>query len=260
MAEKKGMKAISITDHDTISQIKESLEAGKKSRLEVISGVEVSAEFTGGTMHILGYFVDPDNNELYDMLSRFREGRDERNPKIVEKLNSLGLAIEYEDILREAGGVTVGRPHIARVLVKKGFVKNMEEAFGKYLAKGALAYFDRKRFSSAEIISVIKKAGGLAFLAHPKQLRINEIGRLQTLVEGLASEGLEGIEAFSSCHSKSEIEEYKKIASKYNLLISGGSDFHGMSKPEISIGYVGKGIEIDPSIIEEMKKRVSSSC
>ena len=257
-AKKKGLHAISIADHDTITQIKESLEAGEKYRLEVIAGVEVSADFTGGTMHILGYFVDPDDDGLFDMVSQFRAGRDERNPKIIEKLNALGADIAYEDVLREAGGLSVGRPHIARVLVKKGFVKSMEEAFRKYLAKGAPAYVNRVRFSSAKIISVIKQAGGLAFLAHPKQLRIGEIQQLQTLVEELIAEGLDGIEVYSSCHSKEETEAYKHIAHTYNLLISGGSDYHGASKPEVGLGYIGEGIELDRSLVDEMKKRLMS--
>lgn len=257
-AAKKGLHAISIADHDTITQIKESLEAGEKCRLDVIAGVEVSADFPDGTMHILGYFVDPDNDELFDMVSQFRAGRDERNPKIIEKLNALGADIAYEEVLREAGGLSVGRPHIARVLVKKGFVKNMDEAFRKYLAKGAPAYVNRVRFSSAKIISVIKQAGGLAFLAHPKQLRIGELSQLQTVVEQLVAEGLDGIEVYSSCHSKEETEAYQHIAHTYNLLISGGSDFHGASKPDVGLGYIGEGIELDRSLVDEMKKRLMS--
>ena len=258
LALKEGMRVISVADHDTVTQVKEVAKAAEGADIEVISGVEVSADFTEGTMHILGYGVDPDNDELYEMLQEFRRGRDERNPQIVEKLRELGIDIAYEEVLREAGGVAVGRPHIAQVLLKKKAVKTMKEAFDKYLAKGAPAYFDRIRFSSLKIISAIHNAGGLAFLAHPKQLRIDNKNNLDKLVQKLIDEGLDGIEVYSSCHSKEERKQYLKIAEKYDLLISGGSDYHGIDKDYINMGFVGDGIELDYSVVEKMKARLNS--
>jgi len=256
IAEKKGLRAIAVADHDTISHIKPVLSAGEGASLDVLAGVEVSAEFRGGTMHILGYFVDPDNNELYDMLNRFREGRDERNPQIIEKLNALGIMIDYEEVLQEAAGMSIGRPHIARVLVNKGVVSNMQEAFDKYLKKGAPAYVNRVRFSSQKIISVIKSAGGLAFLAHPKQLNMTDIKDLTALVEKLVHEGLDGIEVYSSCHTAEDIRTYETLTRTYDLLVCGGSDFHGISKPDIAMGFIGEGIELDYQIVEKMKARL----
>jgi len=254
MAEKKGMKTIAIADHDTLTHIKETRAASEEVGCEAFAGVEVSADFSGGTMHLLGYFVDPDNDELFDMLDRFRGARNERNPKIIEKLNTLGCAITFEDVVREAAGSSVGRPHIARVMVRKGLVQNMEEAFQKYLAKGAPAYVNRERFPAQKIIQVIHRAGGLAFLAHPKQLNLS-IPDLHVLVGQLVADGLEGIEVYSSGHTREEMETYSVIAKEYNVLMSGGSDFHGSNKPDIDMGFVGEGIELDTNMVEKMKQQ-----
>jgi len=255
LAEKRGLRAIAITDHDTLSHIKETLEIGSVMNMEVIAGVEVSADFTGGTMHILGYFVDPSSDELFDMLERFRTARADRNPKIIKKLNELGLPIAYEEVVREASGGPIGRPHIARVLVKKGLVSNFQEVFDKYLTKGGPAYIDRVRFSAEKIISVIHKAQGLAVLAHPKQLKIEDNNKLDALVEKLTQSGLDGIEVYSSCHSKKESQRYASLAEKYNLLISGGSDFHGMNKEHIEMGFTGVDVELSYDIVLEMHKK-----
>ena len=257
LAEKKNLKVIAITDHDTVTHVKEALLAGEVSTVEVISGVEVSADFSRGTMHILGYFIDPENDALYQMLGAFRKGRDERNPVIVEKLKALGIEIEYQEVLKEAGGVSVGRPHIAKVLLRKGVINTLQEAFNKYLAKGAPAYVDRTRFSSEEIINVIHEAGGLAFLAHPKQLKREDKRELIAVIDQLIAEGIDGIEVYSSCHTKKETKLYRKIAEEKNLLISGGSDFHGVVKKNINLGFIGPGINLDPGIVEEMKKRLA---
>jgi 3',5'-nucleoside bisphosphate phosphatase len=258
-AKEKGLRTISVTDHDTISHIKDVLTAAAESDIEVIPGIEVSAEYDArGTMHILGYYIDPENDEIYDMLQDFRDGRDERNPKIIARLNELGLKIEYKDILKESAGQSVGRPHIARVLVNKGYVKDTKEAFDVYLAKGALAYFDRVRFSPEKIISVIHASGGLAFLAHPKQLGIKNRAELETLIEQLIVYGLDGIEVYSSCHMPKNIKLYLDLAKKYDLLISGGSDFHGGTKGYIDMGSIGDAIQLEYAIVEQMKARLKT--
>mgnify|MGYP006286122701 FL=1 len=257
-AARRGMRIISITDHDTVAHVKEALLAAEERSVEMIPGIEVSAEYESrGTMHILGYFIDHTNEDMNKMLRRFREGRDERNPKIVSRLNELGLDIEYKDVLKEAAGQTVGRPHIAQVLVDKGYVRNSKEAFTKYLAKGSPAYFDRIRFYPDTIIDIIHKAGGLAFLAHPKQLAISDDTRLEELVRSLISFGLDGIEVYSSCHNKKERALYERIAEQYDLLISGGSDFHGVTKEHIELGYIGNGIEMKDRVVTKMKERLS---
>jgi len=258
-ANKLGMTVISVTDHDTICHVKDVQFEAEQQGIEIISGIEVSAEYEGrGTMHILGYFIDPENDDIFDMLKKFREGRDERNPKIVEKLNELGVKIEYTDVLKEAAGQSVGRPHIARVMLQKGYIRNTREAFDKYLAKGAPAYYDRVRFYPEKIISVIHAAGGLAFLAHPKQLGIMNVRELEALVQKLISQGLDGIEVYSSCQNKKEVKIYRTIAEKFDLLVSGGSDFHGITKEHIEMGYIGEGASLDYSVIDAMRARIKS--
>lgn len=252
-AEKKKLRAIAVSDHDTLSHIRGTLCAGEASSVEVIAAIEVSADFSPGTMHILGYFVDAENEELFEMLERFREGRAIRNPQIIEKLNNAGMAITYDEVLREAGGQSVGRPHIATVMVKKGFVRTTQDAFEQYLKKGALAYVDRLRFNSEEIIRVIHNAGGLAFLAHPKQLLIASVAELEALVEKLIAQGLDGIEVYSSSHNKRERKIYANIAEKYSLLVSGGSDFHGTHKNGIDMGFLGTGVKLSYDVVEKMK-------
>jgi predicted metal-dependent phosphoesterase TrpH len=256
-AKAKGMKVISVTDHDTISHISDILREAEGSGIEVIPGTEVSAEYDSrGTMHILGYYIDPTNDEIYIMLQQFRDGRDERNPKIIERLNELGVNIDYSDVLKEAAGQSVGRPHIARVMLNKGYVSSTKEAFDRYLAKGAPAYFDRVRFYPERIISVIHAAGGLAFLAHPKQLGIKKKDELEKLLIELMQYGLDGIEVYSSCHSAKDIAIYLELARKYDLLISGGSDFHGLLKDHIDMGCVGGDGQLDYAMVEKMKQRL----
>jgi 3',5'-nucleoside bisphosphate phosphatase len=257
-AHKKKLKAISITDHDTIAQNREALEEGRKKKLEVITGVEVSAEYEPGTLHILGYFFDRENTELYEMLERFKNARDDRNPQIVQKLNELGIPLEYEDVLREASGIAVGRPHIARAMLKKGFVQSMGEAFDKYLSKGKPAYVNRDRLSAEEIIMVLQRSGGLAVLAHPFELKLENMDELDKLVGELITKGLQGIEVYSSCHSLEKIKDYEQLADKYNLLRTGGSDYHGDNKPKVDIGFVGEGIELSYEIVERMKDRIKT--
>ncbi len=254
-AKKLGLKAISITDHDTLGHIEESLAAGIEHGLEVLPGIEVSAQYEKGTMHILGYFIDYRNDGLFNMLLRFREGREERNPKIIKKLNDLGIDINYEEVLKEAAGQSVGRPHIAKVLYDKGYVSNVKEAFYLYLAKGAPAYCDRFRFGADIIIKNIHGAGGLSFLAHPKQLNCKSEEELGNVVRELVESGLDGIEVYSSSHKSSDEALYKKISEKYGLLVSGGSDFHGLNKYGVELAVYGSDV-VKYELVEKMKERL----
>ena len=159
--------AVAITDHDTIEGVEEAAQAGSDIGIEVVPGVEVSAEYSPGQMHIVGLFIDHHNQELGTWLSGIQGGRDTRNPRIIARLQELGLPITMDEVVKVAGEGSVGRPHIARVMVAKGFVDDTQEAFDKYLAKGAPAYFDRLRATPEDSIRRIHSAGGLAILAHP---------------------------------------------------------------------------------------------
>ncbi|MBI4388269.1 MAG: PHP domain-containing protein, partial [Candidatus Omnitrophica bacterium] len=171
-ARSKELSCIALTDHDTVSGIKEAQRAGNEHDVEVIPGVEISVIFEPGTMHILGYFVDIENKDLLKGLESVQEARRHRNPKIIERLNALGFAITLEEVEKVSGGDQIGRPHFAKVMVEKGFVKSHEEAFKKYLGRGCSAYIDKRTVTSKDAIQMIREAGGVASLAHPKQLKV----------------------------------------------------------------------------------------
>jgi predicted metal-dependent phosphoesterase TrpH len=252
-AKKKKLDCISVTDHDTLSSYGECADEAKKQGIELIPGIEISAQFEPGTLHILGFFLKPDHPPLKAALEEIQKARRERNPKIIEKLNNMGIPITYEEVKAESGGKQVGRPHFAKVLLKKGVVKSMQEAFDKYLGKGKPGYLDKRRFSSKESIQMIRDAGGIAVIAHPKQMRLKEEA-LNQEIERMAEEGLGGLEAYNSCQNQEEADLYKQLAKRFNLLITGGSDFHGANKPDVDLGFMGEGVELGYEVVEAMRK------
>ena len=252
LAKKKGLRCISVTDHDTMSSFEECAEEAKKLGVELIPGIEISADFEPGTLHILGFFLDRNHPKLKATLSEIQKAREERNPQIVKKLNELGISITMKEVEAESGGKQVGRPHFARVLLKKGAVKTMEESFRKYLAKGKPAYVDKRRLSSHEALQRIREAGGIASIAHPKQMRLVE-PELSKEIERLVVEGLGGLEAYNSCQNREEAQLYTRLAKRFNLFVTGGSDFHGANKPDVELGNLGDGAELNYEVIEAMK-------
>jgi 3',5'-nucleoside bisphosphate phosphatase len=188
----------------------------------------------------LGYCFDTGADALNAKLAEILKGREERNVQIVQKLNALGMDVSYDEIKAEAGGKVVGRPHFAAVMIRKGFIKERQEAFDKYLAKGAAAYVDRLRFGPEDSVAMIREAGGVAVLAHPKLVRFPENECLDDLVKSLADAGLGGIECHYSLHTPEETAQYLGIAKRYGLVATGGSDYHGKNKPTIQMG-TGEG-------------------
>jgi len=252
LAVKKNLRALALTDHDTVGGIAAFQQAGAAAGLETIPGVEVSAEFTKGTMHIVGLFVDIGNASFLAFLKQLADGRKVRNPQIVNKLNELGMQITMAEVEAEAGikddgpgggaiDKSIGRPHIAGVLIKKGYVKDKQDAFDKYLAKGAACYFSRFVASPAESIRQIHAAGGVAILAHPPYLMKQwDPVELETIVRDLKAAGLDGIEVHYSTHSPEQTRVIAELADKLGLVPSGGSDFHG----EPAGGRGGKTVEL----------------
>jgi len=254
-AKEKNLKALAITDHDTIEGVEEALKAGKENGIEVVPGIEISAEFPEHTMHILGYYIDFKDPQFIDNISVLQKARSERNSRIVKNLQKIGINIEYDEILKEAGSGQVGRPHFAKVLLYKGYVKNTREAFNKYLKKGAPGYEDKFRFQPENAISHILNAGGIPVLAHPATLKCNTDEDVEKEIKNLVGFGLKGIEAYYSDHSNSQAGLYTRIADKYNLLITGGSDFHGKKVKGIELG-TGKGkLNVPYALLEKMKQR-----
>lgn len=255
LAKQRGLSCIALTDHDTLSGVEEAQAEGNRIGVEVISGVEISAKFDPGTMHILGFFVNRNSKELQEGLGTVQEARRARNPMIIERLQALGVQISLEEVERESGGDQVGRPHFARVLIKKGYVKNSEEAFDRYLAKGAPAYIDKRKLTSREAIEMIEAAGGIASLAHPKHLKLDSIpDQFEQTIRQLKSEGMKGLEVYSSCQSREEAARYRKVAERLGLLITGGSDFHGANRPQAPLGWMGDGVTVPYETVDAMKK------
>ncbi|MCZ6765397.1 MAG: PHP domain-containing protein [bacterium] len=247
LAIKRKLRAISLTDHDSLGGVNEAIAAGNKYGLEVISGCELSCEFKGRDLHILGYGVDQNNAEFQDMLSKFRETRYKRGIKIVEKLNALGMNIDPAEVLAKAGEGALGRPHIAAVLVDKGYVSRNAEAFDKYIADGGPAYVAKYKMSPAEAIRYIHLAGGLAFIAHPG-IFLEEADDIREL----ASSGFDGVEVYHPKHNAGKIEQLEAVAKDYGLLVSGGTDYHGFTGRDMPMG----SIEIPYEILEAIKKRL----
>jgi len=249
----KGLQAIAITDHDTISGVEEGLAEGKKLDFEVIPGIEISAEYPQGSMHILGFMIDIYSPILNERLAYLQKARADRNPKIVEKLNQLGIDITYEEVLRASGGGQVGRPHFAQVLLEKGYVKSFQEAFDR-LKKGAPAYIEKFRFTPKEALHFINEANGISVLAHPITLGVNGYKELENLVSDLIKYGLKGIEVYYPEHSTSDIARYKEIAKRLGLVETGGTDYHGIEKNGLEIGFGRGDMRLPYSIVENLKK------
>jgi hypothetical protein len=258
-AKAKGLQAIAITDHDTIEGLEEGLLEGERIDFEVIPGIEISAEHSPGSMHLLGFFLDIHHPLLNERLGYLQKARAERNPKIVDRLNRLGIELTYEEVLKASGGGQVGRPHFAQVLLEKNYVRSFQEAFERFLKKGAPAYVDKFRFKAKEAIHFINEAKGVAVLAHPNTLNMNGYSELENLILRLTEEGLRGIEVYYPEHSVLEVAQYKTLAERYGLLMTGGTDYHGIEKNGLDIG-VGRGdMRLPYSIVEGLKSARNQS-
>lgn len=245
MAQSLGLSAISLTDHDTLQGVILARSAGIPDSLAFLNGVEISAAYPerypgAGSFHILGYGVRTDDPELNRELARLRDSRKNRNPAIIKKLNDLGFAITLDAVSALSGKVQIGRPHIARALVEKGYVDSVDQAFDCYLGTDKPAYVDRYRLRCETAIAAIQKAGGLAVMAHPALIQPLTDQPLAELLALLKQMGLAGIEAYYPIHSPEQTQAYLDLARQYDLVPTGGTDFHGGPKPDIQIG-VGKG-------------------
>jgi hypothetical protein len=252
LAVDQGLSALALTDHDTIGGIAEAAAEAKSLGLDFLPGIEISAEYPHpGTMHLLGYGFDPQSPVLGDLTQTLRAGRDSRNPKIIDQLQKLGVAITMEELQREAGGKVLGRPHIAAILVRKGYVKSIKQAFDKYLAPGGLAYFDKERLTPRAAVAMILESGGLPVLAHPIQLRYENDAQLERIVKDLMDLGLVGIEVIHSDHDATMVEKYAALADRFGLLKTGGSDFHGSNKTDIQLG-IANGRRVPRAWFDEL--------
>jgi predicted metal-dependent phosphoesterase TrpH len=249
LAETLGLEAIAITDHDTIQSVCEWFDSGERANVEVVPGIEFGAEFSPGSMHVLAYYYDPRAGLLRETLDSMKRWRNERNPKIVARLRELGSNITFDEVLD-----IVGRVHIAKVLLQKGFVRSMQDAFDRYIGKGKPAYVQRRKLTVAVIARIVHQLGGVAVLAHPKSLLLKRKA-LKQLIAQLHAQGLDGIEAFYSDHTDEETQFFLNFAKQHKMLVAGGSDFHGKAKPHVALGRGNGSLDIPYRYLEEIKKR-----
>lgn len=252
MAEEKGLYGVSLTDHDTTKGVPEFIRAAEGGNVRVISGVEISAKFSGGTMHILGYGIDPADRFLQEHLEWIREGRTARNKEILNSLVELGFHITWNEVAGYAGDEVVGRPHFAMALINHGYVNDKDEAFDKYLGKGKPGYAERRRFDPEDSIKLIHRAGGLAVLAHPFTLNLGSWALRKQLLE-LADAGLDGLEVYYSEHPPKLQKQYLKMANDAGLFVTGGSDFHGAVNPDVSIGRGFGSLHVPDEIFDHLQ-------
>lgn len=241
-----GLTAIAITDHDAIDGIIPAQLKGEEMDLTVIPGIEFTTENSQAEIHILGYFFDIHDPDLLAVLSKIQQERVARIYKITEKLFTLGVKLDPEEVLASAEGKSPGRPHVARLLIKKGIVPNFKEAFNRYLDFQAPAYVPHFKLSPAGAISVIRRSGGVPVLAHPA------VSQCDQFIPQLTAEGLRGIEAYYPGYSSATVEKYLLLAREHGLLVTGGSDFHGSdSGRDIKLGEFTVPDEVIEDLIDE---------
>ncbi|HEY75737.1 MAG TPA: PHP domain-containing protein [Thermoflexia bacterium] len=221
-----GLTAIALTDHDTTSGIAEALQAAEGTGLEVIPGVEINSEGEWGDLHFLGYYIDPGNPSLRQRLEAMRDARLGRARRMIERLAQMGMPLDWEEVRALAGGESVGRPHIARALVNRGYVSSVQEAFDRYISNDGPAYVPRLRLTPPEVIETIHQAGGVAVLAHPAHSGV--VDRVPEFV----ALGLQGLEVYYPEHSPEDVEMLLDLCQRYNLVATGGSDFHSPNHEE----------------------------
>lgn len=237
--------AVAITDHDEISALDEAIEMGRAQGLEVLTGVELSVSFQGRDIHLLGYCFDRQDVDLGAYLQLFRDERVKRARRILEKLGAVGVELSLHDVMDKAGTGSVGRPHIANVMLEKGIVGSFQEAFDKYLGDNKPASVSKYKLDVNEAISLIESAGGICCVAHPG-IHFND----RSLIT-LLRMGMQGIEAVHPKHNYEKTRFYQNLARNYGLIATGGSDFHGGIKGEDAIGrYL-----VRYDVVEQLKSR-----
>ncbi len=226
LAARKGLSAVAITDHDTVEGNAEAVAAGKNASIAVVPGVEISTQWTGVTFHLLGLGLDRTTPLVEERFRFLADSRRERTPRMLQKLRELGIEVDPKEVAREAGGGVVGRPHLARVLVRMGAASSVQDAFDRFLGRGKAAYVDKARLSPTDACAVIRDAGGAVVLAHPGLVEQDRPGLLPALLDHLLPLGLDGLEAYYSRHSPTQSRRYRQLARERGLIVTGGSDFH----------------------------------
>lgn len=252
-----GLSALALTDHDTLDHVADAHAAAELRALRLVAGCEISCELgerAPGSMHLLVFFVDDAPGELQDRLRALQAARDERNVQIVEALNANGVPITLDAVHAQAGPGSVGRPHIARVLMEQGHVASIQEAFDVWLAKGQPAYFERDRLGPEDAIELTHASGGVCSIAHPMSLGLTD-GAFDELIGKLAGAGLDGLECEYGAYLPEERAPLHELAVRHGLAPTGGSDYHGDNKPGLSIGTGRGDLRVPDEYLDELESR-----
>jgi predicted metal-dependent phosphoesterase TrpH len=245
------VSALAVTDHDSVEALPEAIAAGERFGIRIIPGIEISCTHHDTELHILGYFINPVHPLLKPALTGYLFNREGRNLKIIDRLRDLGVDLTYEEVKAYAGAGTIGRPHIAQIMVKKGYVNSVAAAFDLYLSDGGPAHVGRPLPTAQEAMSLIRDIGGVPVLAHPMYSRL----KISTndLCQELKNSGLGGLETLHSSHTVQQADRFKSIAREHSLVGTGGSDFHGDSKPELFVGSGYGNLKVPADLLEELE-------
>ncbi len=256
LAAQAGLRAVAVTDHDTVAGVAEAVAAGPAAGIEVIPGVEISCEYDDGACHVLGYFIDTADASLLETLDEARSGRDRRNRQILERLNRLGLPLTMDEVTAGPKGTSVTRAHFAKALLARGYFQEWDQVFDRVLGRGKPAYVYRKRVEPERALGVIRGAGGLASLAHPRQLN-RSLDATVAFIEHLVGLGLDAVETQTSDHGPSFARTCRGVAQRLGLLETGGTDWHGRADSDIRLGVGTGGVAVRYAVVEAMKARLA---
>lgn len=243
------LAAMAITDHDTVEALAPAADAAREAGIEFIPGIELSSTDGHSDVHLLGYFIDPQTPGLDDELHLLRDGRLVRAQRTVELLSRMGAPVRFERVLEIAGTAPIGRPHIATALVEAGHVASLDEAFERFIGYHSPAFVPKRALDPAAAVGLIRRAGGVAVLAHPGSLRRDD------LIPGLVARGLGGIEVWHPRHDDTRIRHYREVAERYGLAITGGSDFHGAGRGNSTVGEQ----PVPAGVLEPLRGRARAS-
>lgn len=258
LAVEQGLTTLALTDHDTQEGIEEARAATAGTDLELIAGTELSLEYDAGGMHLLVLWLEPGSGPLQSRLATLRQWRNRRNEQIVAALTELGMPMTIDEVTEEAGSGSVGRPHIAAVMMAKGYVESIEEAFEHWLAAGKPAYWSRPRLRPEEAIQLALESGGVPILAHPHTLNINRAAEMADLLTELCKAGLVGLEAIYSSYRQHERDGYADLARRFGLVPSGGSDYHGSYKPDLDLGRGYGDLVVPDSVVDDLRRHAAN--
>ena len=254
LASKEGLSALALTDHDTTDGLERFFSASRGGSVDPVTGIELSAEFGEVTLHILGYCFDPAHPELQEAVDWVRQGRTVRNAQILEKLNRLGYSLTYDDIRKHSADDLIGRPHFAAALMEKGYFKQKDKIFQQLLGKGKAAYVDRRRLLPEVCVELICRAGGVPVIAHPAQMKMTS-RNLRRLIKNLKEHGLGGLEVWHPTHPPHRVDAFLRICADFDLVATGGTDFHGRLTPDITLGRGFGDLCVEDSVLDKLRAR-----